>query len=55
MDAERLKHGGNLTDEFFERQLEKIREIRWIDAVSGLAGSLGVRRRSLDILLPQIL
>ena len=28
MDAERLKHGGNLTDEFFERQLEKIREIR---------------------------
>lgn len=28
MDAERLKQGGNLTDEFFERQLEKIREIR---------------------------
>ena len=28
MDSERLKHGGNLTDEFFERQLEKIREIR---------------------------
>ena len=28
MDAERLKHGGNLTDEFFERQLEKVREIR---------------------------
>jgi len=28
MDAERLKHGGNLTDEFFEHQLEKIREIR---------------------------
>lgn len=28
MDAERLKHGGALTDEFFERQLEKIREIR---------------------------
>ena len=28
MDEERLKHGGNLTDEFFERQLEKIREIR---------------------------
>jgi hypothetical protein len=28
MDAERLKHGGLLTDEFFERQLEKIREIR---------------------------
>jgi hypothetical protein len=28
MDAERLKKGGNLTDEFFERQLEKIREIR---------------------------
>ena len=28
MDAERLKHGGNLSDEFFERQLEKIREIR---------------------------
>jgi hypothetical protein len=28
MDAERLKRGGNLTDEFFERQLEKIREIR---------------------------
>jgi hypothetical protein len=28
MDVERLKHGGNLTDEFFERQLEKIREIR---------------------------
>jgi hypothetical protein len=28
MDDERLKHGGNLTDEFFERQLEKIREIR---------------------------
>ncbi|MDR1281740.1 MAG: virulence RhuM family protein [Opitutaceae bacterium] len=29
MDDERLKHGGNLTDEFFERQLEKIREIRF--------------------------
>jgi hypothetical protein len=28
MDVERLKQGGNLTDEFFERQLEKIREIR---------------------------
>jgi len=28
MDAERLKNGGTLTDEFFERQLEKIREIR---------------------------
>lgn len=28
MDVERLKHGGNLTDEFFERQLDKIREIR---------------------------
>lgn len=28
MDAERLKKGGKLTDEFFERQLEKIREIR---------------------------
>ncbi len=28
MDAERLKHGGNLTDEFFERQVEQIREIR---------------------------
>lgn len=29
MDAERLKHGGSiLTDEYFERQLEKIREIR---------------------------
>ena len=28
MDSERLKHGGVLTDEFFERQLEKIREIR---------------------------
>ena len=28
MDAERLKHGGTLTDEFFERQLEMIREIR---------------------------
>ncbi|NCU33480.1 MAG: cell filamentation protein Fic, partial [Candidatus Moranbacteria bacterium] len=28
MDVDRLKHGGNLTDEFFERQLEKIREIR---------------------------
>lgn len=28
MDVQRLKHGGNLTDEFFERQLEKIREIR---------------------------
>lgn len=28
MDAERLKHGGTLTDEFFERQVEKIREIR---------------------------
>ncbi|TRO82516.1 virulence RhuM family protein [Trichloromonas acetexigens] len=27
MDVERLKRGGNLTDEFFERQLEKIREI----------------------------
>jgi hypothetical protein len=28
MDVERLKKGGTLTDEFFERQLEKIREIR---------------------------
>jgi hypothetical protein len=28
MDAERLKRGGTLTDDFFERQLEKIREIR---------------------------
>ena len=28
MDAERLKKGGNLTDTFFERQLEQIREIR---------------------------
>jgi hypothetical protein len=28
MDVQRLKHGGTLTDEFFERQLEKIREIR---------------------------
>ncbi len=29
MDVERLKHGGSiLTDEFFERQLEKVREIR---------------------------
>ena len=28
MDVDRLKQGGNLTDEFFERQLEKIREIR---------------------------
>lgn len=28
MDDERLKQGGNLTDAFFERQLEKIREIR---------------------------
>ena len=28
MDVERLKHGGNLTDAFFERQLEKFREIR---------------------------
>ena len=28
MDVDRLKRGGNLTDEFFERQLEKIREIR---------------------------
>ena len=28
MDAERLKQGGILTDEFFERQLEKVREIR---------------------------
>ena len=28
MDAERLKQGGILTDEFFERQLEKIREIQ---------------------------
>lgn len=28
MDEERLKHGGTLTDEFFERQLKKVREIR---------------------------
>jgi hypothetical protein len=29
MDVERLKHGGSiLTDEYFERQLDKIREIR---------------------------
>jgi len=29
MDVDRLKHGGILTDEYFERQLEKIREIRF--------------------------
>ncbi len=29
MDVERLKHGGSVLDnEFFERQLEKVREIR---------------------------
>jgi hypothetical protein len=28
LDTERLKRGGILTDEFFERQLEKVREIR---------------------------
>jgi hypothetical protein len=28
MNSERLKQGGNLTDEFFERQLAQIREIR---------------------------
>jgi hypothetical protein len=28
MDVDRLKQGGVLTDEYFERQLEKIREIR---------------------------
>lgn len=28
MDVDRLKNGGNLTDAFFERQLEQIREIR---------------------------
>jgi hypothetical protein len=28
MDVERLKNGGTLTDEYFEQQLEKIREIR---------------------------
>lgn len=28
MDAERLKKGGTLTDEFCERQLDKVREIR---------------------------
>lgn len=28
MDVDRFKHGGNLTDAFFERQLEQIREIR---------------------------
>lgn len=28
MDVERLKNGGTLTDDFFEKQLEKIREIR---------------------------
>jgi hypothetical protein len=28
MDVERLKNGGTLTDEFFEKQLDKIREIR---------------------------
>ena len=28
MDSERLKQGGTLTDAFFERQLEKVREIR---------------------------
>jgi hypothetical protein len=28
MDAPRLKHGGTFTDEFFERQIEKVREIR---------------------------
>ncbi len=31
MDVDRLKQGGNLTDEFFERQLGKIREIRLSD------------------------
>jgi len=28
MDTERLKKGGVLADEYFEQQLEKIREIR---------------------------
>jgi hypothetical protein len=28
MDSERFKNGGTLTDEYFEQQLEKIREIR---------------------------
>jgi hypothetical protein len=28
MDTERLKKGGVLTDQYFEEQLEKIREIR---------------------------
>jgi len=28
MESERLKNGGNLTDDFFDRQLPKIREIR---------------------------
>lgn len=28
MDSLRLKNGGTFTDEFFERQLEKVREIR---------------------------
>ena len=28
MDSQRLKQGGTLTDAFFERQLEKVREIR---------------------------
>ena len=28
MDVDRLKHGSVLTDEYFERQLEKVREIR---------------------------
>jgi len=31
MDVDRLKRGGILTDEFFERQLEQIREIRLSD------------------------
>ena len=41
MDVERLKHGGSiLTDKYFERQLEKIREYagNWNTKISILIG-----------------
>ena len=41
MDVERLKHGGSiLTDEYFERQLEKIREIRLSERIFTNSGSV---------------
>lgn len=55
MDAERLKQGGTLADEFFEHQLEKIREIRLADhfgfflPLAGISTVCHIRENAFDI------